>query len=218
MLILALDTAQADCAACLFDTTNDVVLARTVETIGKGHAERLMAVIDETLRQAGRAPSGFDRIAVNVGPGSFTGVRVGVSTARALALATRTECVGVSSLSSLGFQARELAKGRAVMATIDARRGEAYAQVFGGADGEALTEPSAYAYEALDGLMRRHDALAFGTGASVAGLEVAGDVTHIEIETIARIGAVARPQGPVSPLYLRAPDARPQAGFAVARR
>lgn len=217
MLILALDTAQADCAACLFDTTSDRVLARTVETIGKGHAERLMAVIDETLRQAGRAPSGFDRIAVNVGPGSFTGVRVGVSTARALALATRTECVGVSSLSALGFQARELARGRAVMATIDARRGEAYAQVFD-ADGQALTEPSAFAYDALDGLMRRHDALAFGTGASVAGLEVAGDVTHIEIETIARLGAVARAQGPVSPLYLRAPDAKPQAGFAVARR
>ncbi|AMM85108.1 tRNA (adenosine(37)-N6)-threonylcarbamoyltransferase complex dimerization subunit type 1 TsaB [Martelella sp. AD-3] len=216
MLILALDTAQADCAACLFDTTSDVVLARTVETIGKGHAERLMAVIDETLQHAGRAPAGFDRIAVNVGPGSFTGVRVGVSTARALALATKTECVGVSSLSALGFQARKLSKGR-VMATIDARRGEAYAQVFG-ADGAALTEPSACAYDALDGLMRRHDALAFGTGASVAGLEVAGDVTHIEIETIARLGAVFRPQGPVSPLYLRAPDARPQAGYAVARR
>ncbi len=217
MLILAIDTAQADCAACLFDSTGDVVLGRTVETIGKGHAERLMAVIDETLLQAGRAPSGFDRIAVNVGPGSFTGVRVGVSTARALALATRTECVGVSSLSAFGFQARELAKDHTVMATIDARRGEAYAQVFD-AFGEALTEPSAYAYDALEGLMHRHDALAFGTGASVAGLEIAGDVTHIEIETIARLGADARPHGPVSPLYLRAPDARPQAGYAVARR
>nr|WP_272210545.1 tRNA (adenosine(37)-N6)-threonylcarbamoyltransferase complex dimerization subunit type 1 TsaB [Marinicella sp. W31]MDC2876439.1 tRNA (adenosine(37)-N6)-threonylcarbamoyltransferase complex dimerization subunit type 1 TsaB [Marinicella sp. W31] len=217
MLILALDTAQADCAACLFETESATVLSRTVETIGKGHAERLMAVIDETLQKAGKAPSGFDRVAVNIGPGSFTGVRIGVSTARALAVATGAECVGVSTLSAIGRQALRFATGRAVLATIDARRGEAYAQVFD-AQGRALNPPATYAYGALEELLREHDAVAFGTGAVAAGVETGGDVTGAEIDSIARLGREPMPGQPVSPLYLRAPDAKPQTGFAVARR
>ncbi|PRX04346.1 UNVERIFIED_ORG: tRNA threonylcarbamoyl adenosine modification protein YeaZ [Martelella mediterranea] len=217
MLILALDTAQADCAACLFDSESGAVLSRNVETIGKGHAERLMAVIDTTLQDAGKAPAGFDRVAVNIGPGSFTGIRVGVSAARAFALATKAECVGVSALAAIAFQAQALAGGHAVLATIDARRGEAYAQIFA-ADGKALTAPAAYAYEALDGLMRDYQAVAFGSGAVAAGLETGADVVQADIESIARLGVEALPGAPVSPLYLRAPDAKPQSGFAVARR
>lgn len=216
MLILALDTAQADCSAVVYDCASGSVIGRCVETIGKGHAERMMAVIDAALTEAGIKPQDVDRIAVNIGPGSFTGVRIGVAAARALALAVKAECVGVSSLASIAYQHRMARPDSPVMATLDARRGEAFAQVFD-ADGTPLTEPAAHAYDDLAELAREHGALPVGTGAIVSGLAEPMPEDRVTIETIAVLGASAVPGPPVSPLYLRAPDAKPQLGFAVAR-
>ncbi|MGV0879610.1 tRNA (adenosine(37)-N6)-threonylcarbamoyltransferase complex dimerization subunit type 1 TsaB [Martelella sp. FLE1502] len=216
MLILALDTAQADCSAAVYDCASGSIIGRCVETIGKGHAERMMAVIDAALAEAGIKPGDIDRIAVNIGPGSFTGVRIGVAAARALALAVKAECVGVSSLASIAYQHRMPRPGSAVMATLDARRGEAFVQVFD-ADGTPLTEPAAHVYDDLADLARQHGALPVGTGAIVAGLTQPMPEDSVTIETIAVLGASAVPGQPVSPLYLRAPDAKPQLGFAVAR-
>ena len=216
MLILALDTAQADCSAAVYDSASGSIIGRCVETIGKGHAERMMAVIDAALTEAGMKPADIDRIVVNIGPGSFTGVRIGVAAARALALAVKAECVGVSSLAAIAFQHRAARPGSAVMATLDARRGEAFAQVFD-ADGEPLTEPAAHAYDDLADLARQHAAVPFGTGAIVTGLAGPLPEDRVTIDTIAILGASAIAGPPVSPLYLRAPDAKPQLGFAVAR-
>ncbi len=94
MIVLALDTAGVDCAAALYDSETGRVLAEVCETIGKGHAERLMAMIDEALAASGLALADLDRVAVTVGPGSFTGIRVGVAAARGLALALGIEAVG----------------------------------------------------------------------------------------------------------------------------
>ncbi|AJY47357.1 tRNA (adenosine(37)-N6)-threonylcarbamoyltransferase complex dimerization subunit type 1 TsaB [Martelella endophytica] len=214
MIILALDTASADCAVAIAD--GDVVLSRAVETIGKGHAERLMPLLDACLHEAGITLQDIDRIAVNIGPGSFTGIRVGVSAARALALAIGCECVGVSSLAVLGEQQLAAHPGRAVLVTIDARRGEAFSAVYA-SDGAILLEPAATAYEDLAALAARFDAVATGSGAIIAGLCEASTADHVEIETIARLGLTVTPGASVSPLYLRAADARPQAGFTLPR-
>lgn len=216
MLILALDTAQADCSAAVYDCASGSIVGRCVETIGKGHAERMMAVIDAALTEAGRKPADIDRIAVNIGPGSFTGVRIGVAAARALALAVKADCVGVSSLASIAYQHRMARPGSAIMATLDARRGEAFVQVFD-ADGTPLAEPAAHVYDDLAGLARRHAAIPVGSGAIVAGLAEPMPEDRVTIDTIALLGADAIAGPPVSPLYLRAPDAKPQLGFAVAR-
>ncbi|WP_180901034.1 tRNA (adenosine(37)-N6)-threonylcarbamoyltransferase complex dimerization subunit type 1 TsaB [Martelella soudanensis] len=216
MLILALDTAQADCSAAVYDCDSASLIGRSVETIGKGHAERMMAVIDAALREADVKPAALGRIAVNIGPGSFTGVRIGVAAARALALAVGAESVGVSSLASIAFQHRMARPGAAVMATLDARRGEAFAQVFD-AEGEPLTPPAAHRYEDLADLARAHQAVPVGTGAIVAGLAQPMPEDRVTIDTIAVLGASAVAGPAVSPLYLRAPDAKPQLGFAVAR-
>lgn len=105
MIVLAIDTAGVDCSAAVYDAQNSVVLAEVSETLGKGHAERLMAMIDEALAKAGRDLREVSRIAVTVGPGSFTGIRVGVAAARGLALALGVECVGVSTLAVLAATA-----------------------------------------------------------------------------------------------------------------
>ena len=216
MLLLALDTAQADCSAAVLDCASGTVAGRAVETIGKGHAERMMAVIDAALAGARVKPADIGRVAVNVGPGSFTGVRIAVATARALALAIKAECVGVSSLSAIGEQHRLARPGVPILATLDARRGEAFAQVID-ADGNAVTEPAAYRYEDLEGLARTHGAIPVGTGAIVAGLAEAAAEDRVSIDTLALLGARTNPGPSVSPLYLRAPDAKPQIGFAVER-
>ena len=102
------------------------------------------------------------------------------------------------------------------MATLDARRGEAFAQVFD-ADGDPLTQPAAHAYDDLVDLAREHGAIPVGTGAIVAGLAEPMPEDRVTIETVALLGASVVPGPSVSPLYLRAPDAKPQLGFAVAR-
>ncbi|WP_176086631.1 tRNA (adenosine(37)-N6)-threonylcarbamoyltransferase complex dimerization subunit type 1 TsaB [Martelella sp. HB161492] len=216
MIILAIETAGADCAACVFDSDGGRVLSAVSETIGKGHAERLMTMIDEVVRDSGLPLSALDRIAVDIGPGSFTGIRVGVATARALALALGVACVGVTTLDVLARQSRGEVAGHNVLITMDARRGEAYCALYDG-NGRLLVEPAAYAYEALEGLAGAHEAIIAGSGATAAGLSDSMPLAGVRVETIAALAADMAAGKAVSPLYLRGPDAKPQGGFKVAR-
>lgn len=102
MLVLAIDTASIYCAVALI--RHNSVIARIDERMNKGHAERLIGQITQIMTQANITLDQVERIAVNVGPGSFTGVRVGVATARALALALEIPAVGVSALEALAVQ------------------------------------------------------------------------------------------------------------------
>jgi tRNA threonylcarbamoyl adenosine modification protein YeaZ len=95
MKVLAIDTSANLCAACVKDTGE---LGRAVRNLGKGHAEHLMAVIDEALSAAATTYAELELIAVAVGPGSFTGIRVGVAAARGLALALKIPSVAVTTL------------------------------------------------------------------------------------------------------------------------
>ena len=217
MIILAIDTAGADCAAGLYDTGAGVLLAARQETIGKGHAERLMAMIDEVFADSTLAMQDIDLIAVTVGPGSFTGIRVGVAAARGLALALSRPVVGVGTLEALADAAFEKGVEGPLMALIDARRGEIYGQLFG-ADRSPSDGPAAMTIEEARSRLSSVAAQAVGSGAVV----VTGDEAEIagyDIGAVARIAA-GRPEraGKPAPLYLRAPDAKPQAGFAIERR
>ncbi|TPW30125.1 tRNA (adenosine(37)-N6)-threonylcarbamoyltransferase complex dimerization subunit type 1 TsaB [Martelella alba] len=216
MIILAIETAGADCAACLFDSNGERLLAAVSETIGKGHAERLMTMIDEVVQASGLPLSAVNRIAVNIGPGSFTGIRVGVATARALALALDVECVGVTTLDVFARQSHSQTAGRNVLITMDAKRGEAYCALYDG-KGHLRLAPAAYAYDALAGLAGEHDAVIAGSGGIAAGLDHIVPLAGVRVETIAALAAEMAAGNAVSPLYLRAPDAKPQGGFKVAR-
>lgn len=215
MILLALDTAAGDCTAALYDSEQDRLLSSVVETIGKGHAERLMAVIDQALDQAGLPLDCVGRVAVTVGPGSFTGIRVGVAAARGFALSLGIEAVGVSTLAVIGLAAREAHPGKQVLATIDARRDEIYAQLFS-ATGMAQTAPLLLGHTAAATLARESGAVVVGSARALLeeGAEVQAD--RFPPLYIARLGVGETALAP-SPLYLRGPDAKPQTGFAVAR-
>jgi tRNA threonylcarbamoyladenosine biosynthesis protein TsaB len=214
MIVLAIDTAGVDCAAAVFDSDTGKILGRVSETIGRGHAERLMAMIDQALAQAKLALADVDRVGVTVGPGSFTGIRVGVAAARGLALALGVDCVGVSTLDVLARTAGET--GKPVLAAINAHRDEVYAQSF--EDGLPQGEP--LLLELGDYLARAAipGTVLVGSAATlVADREAETGPDHYPIEIVARISATAKAQGKPKPLYLRGPDAKPQTGFAVSR-
>jgi tRNA threonylcarbamoyl adenosine modification protein YeaZ len=120
-MILAFDTSTAACTAALFDESG-ACIARADEKIDRGHAERLVPMIDELL--AGRRPG---RILVGVGPGSFTGIRVGVAAAHGLAIGWNAELSGMSTLALLAAQAGREGE---VAAAIDGGHGELFVQSF----------------------------------------------------------------------------------------
>jgi tRNA threonylcarbamoyl adenosine modification protein YeaZ len=211
MIVLAIDTAGVDCSAALYDSAAGRLLAEVTEEIGKGHAERLMAVIDAALEKSGLRLDAVKRIAVVVGPGSFTGIRVGVAAARGFALALGVESVGVTTLEVLAANWREGNAGPVVVA-MDAKRNEIYAQAFA-ADGSALTEPEAVSAEKVAELAEAYDAGI--TGSWGRGTAPASD--RFDIGAVARIGAGKASGEKPKPLYLRGPDAKPQGGFALAR-
>ena len=101
MILLAIDTASTLCAACIHDSAAGRELGRAVLDLGKGHAEHLMGVVHDAMAQAGVDFSALERIAVAVGPGSFTGIRVGVSAARGFAMALKIPAVGVTTLEAI---------------------------------------------------------------------------------------------------------------------
>jgi len=218
MIVLAIDTSGSGCSAAIYDSGSDAILGQSGADIGRGHAERLMEFVDEALASADRPIGDIDRIAVTIGPGSFTGIRVGVATARGLALALGKPAVGISSLHVLAEEARAAAPGKAVLVAIDAKRDEVYVQAFDAA-GHAVTEP-----EALAVMTARDRFVGFEGGVAGSGAELLTSVTPVktadlvDIAVVARLGAGADPaSAKPKPLYLRGPDAKPQAGFAVTR-
>lgn len=219
MIILAIDTAGADCAAALYDSGRGVVLAERTETIGKGHAERLMAIIDAVMVSAGLPLQAVERVAVVVGPGSFTGIRVGVAAARGFALALGVEVVGVSTLAVIAtetLEGREAGDDRPVIAAIDAKRDELYLQVFS-ASGAPLSQAMAVSVEEGRIISAGYPASTLaGSGSRLlAWREEQPSTDRFPIGLVASLGAISTEKP--KPLYLRGPDVRPQEGFAVAR-
>ena len=219
MIVLALDTSGVDCSACVYDSASDTVLGEVCETIGKGHAERLMAVIDGALQQAQLPLQKVGRIAVTIGPGSFTGIRVGVAAARGFALSLGIEAVGVTTLETIALHHLLENPGRPVAVGLDAKRGEAYLQTFA-EDGSPLLEAALWSLEDAKTALSGFDGAIIGSAAPLfQGFDTGSGPDHFPISTVARAGG-RKPKGmpKPAPLYLRGPDARPQTGFALARQ
>ena len=209
MIVLSIDTTIDACQAAVLD--GDTALAACSEAMTRGHQERLAPLVAETMAQAGVAFSTLDRVAVTVGPGSFTGVRVGLAFARGLALALDIPCIGVGALEALAASAGGAGK---VAAAIDAKRGQVYLQLFD--RGRPTAPPEALDLEVatarLGEFAEAGPVVLAGTGAALLVATIGKATTGPERPdpiVIARLGRdAAAPEAPPRPIYLRAPDAR----------
>ena len=184
------------------------------------HAQRLLGLCEELLGEAGLGWSDVERIGAGVGPGTFTGLRIGVAAARSLAQATGAELVAVSTLQTLARGAASEAPGHSVLAVLDARRGEAFAAAWSVA-GERLAAPAALDPGDLAALLDPLHApwLAAGDGAirfrdrlEPALVDVPGDGSRVHLIDAAALCGLAASGETVDrdklvPDYLRRPDA-----------
>jgi len=197
--LLVIDTCLAACQAAV--VADGVVLAQLSEPMTRGHQERLAPMTGEVMTASGLAFGDLDRIAVTVGPGSFTGLRVGLAFAKGLTVALAVPCVGVGTLAAL---AASLEGGGRRTAVVDAGRGSIFLQAF---DGDAeMGPPQSLPLDAAD--LARAGRLVGPTAATLAATgQVATDLIAPSPLAIARLAEHA-PAGPPRPLYLRAPDAK----------
>lgn len=228
MISLAMDTAGTTCAACLYDSGNGRILAETSEEIGRGHAERLMGIISEVLESAKVSYKDIGKIITTIGPGSFTGIRVSVATARGFGLGLGIPVVGVTNLEALIEEAKcELESDSNVLlvAILQAGRGEYYCQFSKDSSAAKANTPFLANLEKVAALLEAETAIMACGSAANEIAEILGSRVRVldnqpapAIKTIAAIGS-EREEGEMSaePLYLRKPDAKPQSGFAVER-
>src|SRR5579871_4781890 len=140
MLILAIDTALDACAAAILDTGPGRLIAQASQAMKRGHAEALMPLLAGVMKEAGLPFAAPDRVAVTTGPGSFTGLRVGLSAARGIALAANKPAVGLTTLSAYAAPVVSEGGEQPVISAIDARHDQVYFQVVSG-DGSSLIRP-----------------------------------------------------------------------------
>jgi tRNA threonylcarbamoyl adenosine modification protein YeaZ len=227
MRVLAIDTALGACSAAVLDMNRGGITASETLTMTRGHAEALMPLIARVMDLAEIEFSELDRIAVTTGPGSFTGLRVGISASRGIALAAGKPAIGLSTLA--GFAAPLIAEDDStnVVAAIDARHDHVYLQVFG-SGGRTLVSPRIATLRDAVRAAITGPARVIGSGAGLLATAwpkgtdppvLVDDRGAPDITWIARLGAAAAEgYGPPRPLYLRAPDAQPQDAAHLPRR
>jgi len=218
MLILAIDTALDACAAGVLDTETGQLLAQESEGMKRGHAEALMPLIARVMKASGIAFSGLDRIAVTTGPGSFTGLRVGLSAARGIALAADKPVVGVTTLTAYAAPIVSQNAEHPVISAIDARHDHVYFQAVSG-NGSSLVRPRVAPIGEALAASKFGAAHLVGNAAGMLADRWPADAlppfkvdaqAAPDIAWVAWLGAAVSPNtAPARPFYLRAPDAKP---------
>ena len=218
MLILAIDTALDACAAGVLDTEAGRLIAQESQAMKRGHAEALMPLIARVIERSGIAFAALDRIAVTTGPGSFTGLRVGLSAARGIALAANKPVVGLTTLTAYAAPLVSQSGEHPIISAIDARHDHVYLQAVSG-NGSSLIRPRVASIEEALGAARFGAPHLVGNAAGILAdrwpahapppFKVDAQPAP-DIAWVAWLGAAVSPNtAPARPFYLRAPDAKP---------
>lgn len=213
--ILALDAAAAACSVALW--REGAVLAYRCSPMARGHAEALMPLVLEAMASGGLEFADLDKIAVGVGPGSFTGIRIALAAARGIALAAGRPVVGIDGFNALAAATpAALLAGRSLLVVIESKRRELFGQYFD-SHRQALGEPLIAEPSELLKLRPAGPLLVAGDGA--AHLSLGPDVMlapgpgRPDARAIAQLAAEGRVILAAVPLYLRGPDVTlPRAG------
>lgn len=208
MLCLGIDTTGAACSAALVDEAR--IIASSTQIIHRGHAEFLGPMVADLLLGAETNVKQLSKISVCTGPGSFTGVRVGLSFAKGLALPWKIPVVGVSGLEAWAYQS-DPEQTKAVMAIADVRRGDVFWQRF--ENGKAVSQPTLSDQASVQKTYQTSDKIV-GNGASLLGATEQDGI--ISPALVAWIGLERSPDKyPANPLYHRPPDAKLPGGRSL---
>jgi tRNA threonylcarbamoyladenosine biosynthesis protein TsaB len=196
------------------------LIARESQPMKRGHAEALMPLIARVMKEAGLPFAALDRVAVTAGPGSFTGLRVGLSAARGIALATGKAVVGLTTLSAYAAPVVSESGEQPVITAIDARHDHVYFQAVNG-DGSGLITPQVAPIAEVLAAWRFGPPRLVGNAAQILADRWPADAPPPvkvdaqgapDIAWVAWLGAAVNPNAaPARPFYLRAPDAKPAA-------
>jgi tRNA threonylcarbamoyladenosine biosynthesis protein TsaB len=225
--VLAIDTCLGAVSAALEwrDADGRAQISADWETCRGGHAERLMPMIAALLAEAGVSGRDLRRIAVTLGPGTFTGVRTGIAVARGLALASGAEIVGTTSLAAIAAGLAGDPPGARIAIAVDARKGDVFLQLFETprlALGQPLLLPLATAAAHLAGHRWRivgSAAPALAKHATTLGCDVVEtqDTAEPDAVSLLMLAQTLAPLTSATPLYIRPPDALPQSGKSLPR-
>jgi tRNA threonylcarbamoyl adenosine modification protein YeaZ len=224
MRVLAIDTALEACSAAVLDTAQGL-LARQTQPMVRGHAEALIPLVAALMEEAHCEFRTLDRVAVTTGPGSFTGLRVGLSAARAIGLAAGKPVVGLSTLAAYAAPLIAADDTTSVAVAIDARHEHVYLQVFGPAGRTTVSARIVPIREAVR-LSNGAPVRLAGSAANLLASAWSGEPPLLieasnapDIDWVARLGiAAVESQSLPKPLYLRTPDAQPQDAARLPRR
>jgi tRNA threonylcarbamoyl adenosine modification protein YeaZ len=226
MRILAIDTSCGAASVAVVESGQIEPLAVVSRTMAHGHAEALAPMVVQAAGNVEGGLASLDRIAVTTGPGSFTGIRVGLALARAMGMALGVPVVGVSTLAAFAAPLLSNPRPGIIAAAIDARHGSAYFQLFE-ASGRPLAPPRCDALRECVRSIGEGPALLSGDAAALVATEAhraglpydlsaAADVP--DIVAVARMGLALDPAAnPARPLYVKPPDARPNVAAPIAR-
>src|SRR5438128_8778032 len=162
MKVLCIDTAMAACSAAVLDTVGAVPMAARWIAMDRGHAEALPPMVEAVMAEAGLGYAALDRVVVTVGPGTFTGLRIGLSLARGFGLALGIPVIGIDTLRAVAANESHLDKPLLIAA--DARRDEVFAALYDH-DGTVLAKPAVIRIEELVKQLPNGPLSAIGTGA-----------------------------------------------------
>jgi tRNA threonylcarbamoyl adenosine modification protein YeaZ len=223
---LAIDTALEACAAAVLDTERGGIVASESIPMVRGHAEALMPLIGRVMEKANLEFLELDRVAVTVGPGSFTGLRVGVAAARGIAVAAGKPAVGLTTLAAYAAPYIAADDKTPLLAAIDARHDQVYMQLFG-TNGRPLIQPRIASLRDAVRAATSGPARLVGSGAAMVAAAwpaneprpgIVDPATAPVIDWVAHLGAAAAADALPKPLYIRAPDAKPQDAAHLPRR
>lgn len=218
-VLLAIETAGSACSAAV--VRDGVVLAAERRRLRHGHAEVLLPLVEQVMQEAGVSPAQLGVVAAAVGPGGFTGIRVGLAAAHGIGLAAGARLIGVSCFAAVAAAAAGAGERRALLVALDSRRADLYVQLFASDRAAPLAPPQAtlpdrlaeYVASATQGkpLLIAGDAAETAAAAleGQCGLAIAAnsapDALGVAAVALEQLQSGA-PAGPMRPLYLRPPD------------
>jgi len=226
MRILAIDASCGAASAAIVASDEMEPIAVMTRPMARGHAEALAPMVEEVARALNGGLDSLDRIAVTIGPGSFTGIRVGVAMARAMGLALEIPVVGVSTLAAFAAPMLSAPRPGVIAAAVDARHGSIYFQLFD-QTGRPLGPPRCDSLRECVRGIGAGPALLSGDAATLVATEAhrvglpydLGAATDTpDVVAVARLGLALDPVGnPARPLYIKPPDAKPNSVQPIAR-